>query len=151
LKIIVLNRYHPAKLAIAFIRGFGLKQGAFVSTVAHDSHHIVAVGCDDHSLVTVINHIISVNVDLTAYYDYYLIDLMLDIAGLMSSAPAENVALAYEQLNRTADNMGSTITSPFMTLSFMALLVIPELKLGDLGLFYIQRFEWTELFEKSIL
>ena len=146
LKMVVLNRYHPAKPAVAFVRGFGLKQGALVSTVAHDSHHIVAVGCDDISIVQTINHIISMKGGLAAYDNHQLIDLKLDIAGLMSSAPAEDVARAYEQLNKAASRMGSALTSPFMTLSFMALLVIPELKLGDKGLFDVNRFGWTELY-----
>ncbi len=146
LKIVVLNRYHPAKPAVAFVHGFGLKQGALASTVAHDSHHIVAVGCDDDSILTVINHVIDTKGGLAVYYHQQLIDLKLDIAGLMSSAPGEEVAYAYEQLNKAASCMGSTLTSPFMTLSFMALLVIPELKLGDQGLFDVNRFEWTDLF-----
>ena len=150
LKLVVLNRYRPAKPAVAFIRGFGLKQGALVSTVAHDSHHIVAVGCDDHSLVETINHIISVKGGLASYYNQQLICMKLDIAGLMSSDSAEDIAHAYEQLNKTVCQMGSTLIAPFMTLSFMALLVIPELKLGDRGLFDVQRFEWTDTFEKSI-
>ncbi|MDR1172512.1 MAG: adenine deaminase, partial [Bacteroidales bacterium] len=146
LKIAVLNRYHPAKPAVAFVRGFGLKRGALASTVAHDSHHIVAVGCDDDSIVTVINHIIDMKGGLAAYCDQQLIDLKLDIAGLMSSASGEEVAQVYGQLNRAASRMGSTLTSPFMALSFMALLVIPELKLSDKGLFDVNRFGWTGLF-----
>ena len=146
LKMVVVNRYQPAKPAVAFVRGFGLKQGALVSTVAHDSHHIVAVGCDDISLLKLINHVIDLKGGLAAYYHKNLIDLKLDIAGLMSSAPGEEVAHAYEQLNEAAARMGCVLTSPFMTLSFMALLVIPDLKLGDKGLFDVNRFEWTELF-----
>ena len=146
LKIVVLNRYRPAKPAVAFVRGFGLRKGALVSTVAHDSHHIVAVGCDDESLVKVINHIIAKKGGIAAYYENKLIDLTLDIAGLMSSAPAEDVAKAYDRINQAAFRMGSGLKSPLMTLSFMALLVIPELKLGDKGLFDVQKFEWTELF-----
>jgi adenine deaminase len=146
LKLIVLNRYQPAKPAVAFVRGFGLKQGALVSTVAHDSHHIVAVGCDDISIVQAINHINDLKGGLAAIYHQQLITLKLDIAGLMSSASGEDIAYAYEQLKKTVSLMGSSLTSPFMTLSFMALLVIPELKLGDKGLFDVQRFGWTELF-----
>jgi len=146
LKIVVLNRYQPAKPAVAFVRGFGMKQGALVSTVAHDSHHIVAVGCDDHSLVKVINHIIDIKGGLAAVYNNNTIELKLDIAGLMSSASGEEVARAYEQLNKTAAKMGCILKAPFMTLSFMSLLVIPELKLGDKGLFDVNFFVWTELF-----
>ena len=147
LKMVVVNRYKPAKPAVAFVRGFGLKQGALVSSVAHDSHHIVAVGCDDSFLVQAINHVIELRGGLVACYHKKIIDLKLDIAGLMSSAPGEDVAYGYEQLNKATSRMGCTLTSPFMTLSFMALLVIPELKLGENGLFDVQKFEWTDLFD----
>ena len=146
LKMVVVNRYQPAKPAVAFVRGFGLKQGALVSTVAHDSHHIVAVGCDDISLVRVINHIIEIKGGLAACYHQNLIYQKLDIAGLMSSESGEDVASNYGLINKTASKMGCALTSPFMTLSFMALLVIPEIKLGDKGLFDVQKFGWTELF-----
>ncbi len=146
LKLIVLNRYRPAKPAVAFIRGFGLKQGALVSTVAHDSHHIIAVGCDDDSIVKAINHIIDLKGGLAVVYNKNLIDLKLDITGLMSSASGEEVAAEYEALNTAARDMGCVLTAPFMTLSFMALLVIPELKLSDRGLFNVTRFERTDLF-----
>ena len=147
LKMVVMNRYRPAKPAVAFIRGFGLKQGVLASTIAHDSHHIIAVGCDDFSLVQAMNHIIDLKGGLTACYHQQIIDLKLDIAGIMSSASAEEVAHKYELLNKAASDMGCTLTSPFMTLSFMALLVIPELKLGNKGLFDVQRFGWTDMFE----
>ena len=146
LKLVVLNRYRPAKPAVAFIRGFALKQGALASTVAHDSHHIIAVGCDDDSIIKVINHIIDIKGGLAVLYDKNIIDLKLDIVGLMSSAPGEEVAQAYERLNDAAYAMGCSLTAPFMTLSFMALLVIPELKLSDRGLFDVNRFEPTGLF-----
>ena len=146
LKIVVLNRYQPAKPAVAFVKGFGLKEGALVSTIAHDRHHIIAVGCDDESLVQVINHVIEEKGGIAEYYKNTLISLKLDIAGLMSSAPAEKVAQAYAQINQTVSLMGSTLKSPLMTLSFMALLVIPELKIGDKGLFDVRKFEWTDVF-----
>lgn len=87
--MVVVNRYQPAKPAVAFVRGFGLKEGAWASSVAHDSHHIVAVGCDDVSLIQSINQIIDIKDVLTPCYNQYLIDLRLDIAGLMSSASGE--------------------------------------------------------------
>ena len=146
LKLVVVNRYCPEKPAVAFIRGFGLKQGALASSIAHDSHHIVAIGCDDESLLEVINDTIDIKGGITAYYENKLIALKLDIAGLMSSASGEEVAKAYQRLNHTAARMGSTLKAPFMTLSFMALLVIPELKLGEKGLFDVHSFEWTNLF-----
>ena len=111
LKMVVVNRNKSAKPAVAFVHGFGLKQGALVSSVAHDSHHIVAVGCDDFSLVRAINHIIDIKGGLAACYHQNLIDLKLDIAGLMSSIPGEDIAHAYEQLNKAASFMGSPLTA----------------------------------------
>jgi len=92
--MVVVNRFQPAKPAVAFVRGFGLKQGALVSTVAHDSHNIIAIGCDDVSLVKAINHIIDLKGGLIACYHQNLIDFKLDIASLMSSSPGEEVAHA---------------------------------------------------------
>ena len=148
LKIILVNRYKHEKPAVAFVNGFGLKRGAIVSSVAHDSHHIIAVGCDDCSLVQAINHIIDIKGGLAIIYNETLIDLSLDIAGLMSSASGEEVAKKYEKLNNAALRNSSVLTAPFMTLAFMALLVIPELKIGTKGLFDVNRFEWTSAFSR---
>ena len=145
LKIVALDRYKPENPAVAFVNGFGLKKGAIVSTVAHDSHNIIAVGCDDDSLVKVINHIIDIKGGLTITYDDTIIDLNLDIAGIMSSSPAEDVATKYEKLNNAALKNGSILAAPFMTLAFMSLLVIPELKIGTKGLFDVNKFEYLKI------
>ena len=146
LKLVVLNRYRFEKPAVAFIHGFGLKNGAIVSSVAHDSHHIIAVGCDDDSIITAINHIINIKGGLAVVCEEKVCDLKLDIAGLMSSASCEDVADRYRELNRLTFDLGCTLAAPFMTLSFMSLLVIPELKLGTKGLFDVNSFEWTKMF-----
>ncbi|QDU28273.1 Adenine deaminase [Anatilimnocola aggregata] len=146
LKLVVVNRYRSSPPAVAFIRGFGLQRGAIASSVAHDSHNIVAVGVDDESLSAAINSIMSAGGGL-AVIDGEECDLLpLPVAGLMSTDPYEKVADDYSRLDRKAKHLGSLLRAPFMTLSFMALLVIPELKLSDLGLFDCQRGEFTSLF-----
>lgn len=140
----VLNRYRPAQPALALIRGFGLRQGAIASSVAHDSHNIVAVGCDAHSLADAINLLVRQQGGLSLVGAGCREILPLPIAGLMSNADADAVAAQYSTLDAKArHHLGSCLQAPFMTLSFMALLVIPELKLGDGGLFDSQRFEFV--------
>lgn len=142
LKIVVVNRYKNAPVAKAFIKNFGLKQGAIASSVAHDSHNIVAVGVDDESLMKAVNLVIaakggvsSVKVSPTGGGLEGAV-LALPIAGLMSNDDGYKVAAAYTAIDKMVkEEMGSTLAAPFMTLSFMALLVIPHLKLSDLGLF----------------
>jgi len=140
LKIVVVNRYREAPVAIAFIRNFGIKQGAIASSVAHDSHNIVAVGADDDSLLRCINLVIDHKGGISCVTPGLEMVLPLPVAGLMSSEDGYRVAERYSRLDAAAKEMGSTLRSPFMTLSFMALLVIPELKLSDLGLFDGQAF-----------
>lgn len=135
LKITVVNRYADAPPAVAFIRNFGFQHGAIASSVAHDSHNIIAVGTDDESICRAINLVISVKGGLSAVAGSEQMLLPLPIAGLMTGADGYQVAAQYEQLDRMAKRMGSRLQSPFMTLSFMALLVIPSLKLSDKGLF----------------
>jgi adenine deaminase len=137
LKIIVVNRYSDAPPAIAFIKNFGLKQGAIASSVAHDSHNIVAIGVDDESLNTAINLVIEAQGGVSAVNNLgEKLILPLPIAGLMSGDDAYEVAKKYAEIDRfSKEILGSTLNSPFMSLSFMALLVIPNLKLSDLGLF----------------
>jgi len=144
LKIVVVNRYHQAPVAKSFIKNFGLKRGAIASSVAHDSHNIVAVGVDDESICRAINLIIAhkgglslVDPTLTTHAESIL---PLPVAGLMSLNDGYQVAEHYTMLDRKARAMGSQLGAPFMTLSFMALLVIPHLKLGDLGLFDGDKF-----------
>lgn len=167
LKIAVVNRYADAPPAVAFIRNFGLKQGAIASSVGHDSHNITAVGCDDESLARAVNLVIEAGGGLAAVQgpgdddDDAVMSrraflrltttpssqfLALPIAGLMTDADGYDVAAQYALLDRYAkDELGSTLSAPFMTLSFMALLVIPSLKLSDKGLFDGTQFRFTNL------
>jgi adenine deaminase len=141
LKIVVVNRYTPAPPAIGLIRNFGLRSAALAGSVAHDSHNIVAVGANDAALVRAINAVIAAQGGL-AYADANLTEtLALPIAGLMSDREAWPVAAAFEKLTALARADGCRLASPFMTLSFMALLVIPELKISDLGLFDGRSFQ----------
>ena len=136
LKIVVVNRYRNAPVAKAFIKNFGLKQGAIASSVAHDSHNIVAVGVDDASLVKAINLVITKKGGVSAVNHSKEMVLALPVAGLMSNIDGYEVAAAYTAIDKMVKaEMGATLMDPFMTLSFMALLVIPHLKLSDLGLF----------------
>ena len=141
LKIVVVNRYNAAPVAKSFIRGFGLKRGAIASSVAHDSHNIVAVGVDADSICRAVNLIIAQKGGLACVDSSRENILPLPVAGLMSLGDGYQVADAYTAIDNMAKNLGSTLAAPFMTLSFMALLVIPHLKLGDLGLFDGDRFE----------
>ena len=168
LKLVVVNRYQDAPPAIAFIKNFGLKQGAIASSVGHDSHNITAVGCDDESLCRAINGVIDAKGGLSAVGGKQLttIDdktdnsslvndkrirfteklLSLPVAGLMTDADGYAVAAHYAALDQFAKQaLGSTLSAPFMTLSFMALLVIPNLKLSDKGLFDGKAFTFVPL------
>jgi adenine deaminase len=146
----VLNRYQHSAPAVALIKGFTLtganKQGgAIASSVAHDSHNIVAVGTSANWLSKAINAVIEEQGGLVAIDQTGELRLPLPVAGLMSDAPIEEVGPAYRALNDKAKAMGSQLSSPFMTLSFMSLLVIPALKLSDKGLFDGSRFEFCDL------
>jgi adenine deaminase len=141
LKIVVVNRYHPAKPAVAFIKNFGLKTGALASSVAHDSHNIVAVGADDESLCRAINLVIDQRGGVSCAGPHQELVLALPVAGLMSDENGYKVADAYTAIDAMAKSLGSGLSAPFMTLSFMALLVIPHLKLSDLGLFDGDQFK----------
>ncbi len=145
LKMVVVNRYHNAPVAKCFIRNFGLKHGALASSVAHDSHNIVAVGCDDESLMKAINLVIKEQGGVSAVSANKEMVLGLPVAGLMSANDGYKVADAYTAIdNMTKQDLGSTLMAPFMTLSFMALLVIPHLKLSDKGLFDGDKFEFVK-------
>jgi adenine deaminase len=145
LKIAVVNRYEKSKPAVGFIKNFGLKSGAIASSVAHDSHNIVAVGCDNDSLCRVVNLIMENEGGISASDGVTDEILPLSFAGIMSGDDGYNVAKMYKKLDVMAKNMGSKLTSPFMTLSFMALLVIPDLKMSDKGLFDSQNFKFIGL------
>jgi adenine deaminase len=135
LKMVVVNRYHKAPVAICYVKNFGIKEGAIASSVAHDSHNIIAVGADDDSICRAVNLIIKHTGGLCAVSGNDEQVLPLPVAGLMSAADAWEVAELYTKLDAQSKRMGSTLRAPFMSLSFMALLVIPHLKLSDLGLF----------------
>lgn len=140
LKMVVVNRYHTAPVAKCFIKNFGLKQGAIASSVAHDSHNIVAVGVDDESLTKAINLVIKKRGGVSCVNTNSAKSLGLPVAGLMSPDDGYKVADAYTEIDMMAKASGSSLAAPFMTLSFMALLVIPHLKLSDKGLFDGDRF-----------
>ena len=143
LKIVVVNRYQAAPPAIAFIKNFGLKKGALASSVAHDSHNVVAVGCDDVSICNAVNAVMEAAGGLSAVDSTQTQLLPLPVAGLMSVADGFWVAEQYTLLDRfVKTELGSSLKAPFMTLSFMALLVIPHVKLSDQGLFDGDRFEF---------
>ncbi len=147
LKIAVVNRYTDTKPAIAWIKNFGLKQGAIASSVAHDSHNIVVVGVSDTAMCQAVNLIIEHGGGLSAVGGNFQDILPLPVAGLMSEKQGETVAQLYTKLDKIAKSkLGSTLSSPYMTLSFMALLVIPSLKLSDKGLFDGQKFEFCKNF-----
>jgi adenine deaminase len=144
LKIVVVNRYKNAPVAKAFIKNFGLKKGAIASSVAHDSHNIVAVGVDDESICRAVNLVIEQQGGVSAVDNGKEKVLALPVAGLMSNEDGYTIAEAYTAIDAMAKKLGSKLSAPFMTLSFMALLVIPHLKLSDLGLFDGDQFCFVE-------
>jgi adenine deaminase len=145
LKMVVVNRYRNAAPAVAFIKNIGIRQGALASSVAHDSHNIVAVGVDDASICKAVNLIIRQKGGVSAVDENNEIILPLPVAGLMSNKDGYTVAEAYTSIDRFSKQvLGSNLSAPFMTLSFMALLVIPHLKLSDKGLFDGDRFEFVD-------
>ena len=141
LKMVVYNRYKTAAPSIAFIKNFGFTQGAIASTVAHDSHNIIAVGVDDESIVTAINRVIQEKGGVSCVNKTDTKILALPVAGLMSTADPYEVAEQYTIIDAMSKDLGSSLGSPCMTLSFMALLVIPHLKLSDKGLFDGDQFK----------
>ena len=145
LRLLVLNRYQPAPPALAFVRGFGLRRGALASSVAHDSHNVVAVGADEAALCRAVNAVVEMGGGIAVADGDDVEVLPLPVAGLMSAGDGDRVAGDYARLTRLARALGSPLRSPFMTLSFMALLVIPELKLSDRGLFDGRDFRFTAL------
>ncbi len=142
LKITVVNRYKDTRPAVGFINNFGLKEGAIASSVAHDSHNIIAVGVNDEELCKAVNRIIEEQGGICAVSGNKEIILPLPIAGIMSNEDYLTVARKYTKIDEMAKSMGSTLRSPFMTLSFMSLPVIPKLKLTDRGLFNVEKFEY---------
>ena len=144
LKIAVVNRYKDAPPAVALVRGVGLKSGAIASSVAHDCHNIVAIGTSDEDLARVVNLLIQNEGGIAVVGDGGFEDVLpLPVAGLMSDGYAEDAATAYARLSQAAQALGSPLHAPYMTLSFLALLVIPALKLSDLGLFDGNQFAFV--------
>lgn len=146
LKIVVVNRYRQSPPAIAFVHGFGLKSGALASSVAHDSHNVIAVGISDEDITAAINGVIETEGGLSFSTAGKTDVLPLPVAGLMAVDPCDVVAEKYTQLDGAAKAAGTTLRAPYMTLSFMALLVIPSLKLSDRGLFDGDKFDFVSLF-----
>ncbi len=143
LKMVVVNRYSNAPIAKSFVKNFGFKHGAIASSVAHDSHNIIAVGVDDESICKAVNLIIENLGGISCISNNKEWILPLPVAGLMSNEDGYAVAELYTQLDKAAKELGSKLSAPFMTLSFMALLVIPHLKLSDKGLFDGDKFEFV--------
>jgi adenine deaminase len=144
LKIAVVNRYQKEKPAVGFIKNFGLKNGAIASSVAHDSHNIIVVGTSDEFLSEAVNLIMEHEGGISAVHGDQKDVLPLPIGGIMSDDPGEEVANGYERLSKISREMGSTLKAPFMLISFMALLVIPSLKMSDKGLFDGEKFEFVK-------
>jgi adenine deaminase len=144
LKIVVVNRYRNAPVAAAFIHGFGLKEGALASCIAHDSHNIIAVGTNDADICQAVNAIIANKGGISVASNGSVDVLALPVAGIMSADDGYSVAKSYVEIDKKAKKLGTTLHAPFMTLSFMALLVIPSLKLSDKGLFNGKTFTFVE-------
>jgi adenine deaminase len=148
LKLAVVERHHATgNLGMGLVQGFGMNRGACASTVAHDSHNLIVVGADEPDMLLAAQHLAKLGGGLAVAADgRILADLPLPIAGLMSPGTLEDVAKAYGRLKQAYRELGGTLTDPFMALSFLALPVIPELKLTDLGLVDVGRFEVVPLF-----
>ena len=145
LKMTVVNRYKNAEPSIAFIKNFGIKEGAIASSVGHDSHNIIAIGVSDEAICKAVNLIIENRGGICAVNNLQEKIVSLPVAGIMSDKSAKEIGKAYAELDVMAKQMGSTLRAPYMSLSFMALLVIPSLKLSDKGLFDGTSFQFTSL------
>lgn len=145
LKMVVLNRYSQAKPSVGFIKGFGFRQGAIAGSIAHDSHNISAVGTSDEEIIRAIEEVQKAQGGFAVVHGQHTHTLPLPIAGLMSDKDCHTVADEYKKLSDETKKLGCTLHAPFMTLAFMSLLVIPELKLSDKGLFDVTTFNFTKL------
>lgn len=148
LKMMVMNRYKPSDPAISFVNGFGLQQGAIASTVAHDSHNIIAIGANDDDIVEAVNMLIDEKGGISLVNGNERMIIPLPVAGLMTDLDGFLLAERYEIIDKKVKQLGCKLSSPYMTLSFMALLVIPALKLSDKGLFDGNSFKFIDLFTK---
>jgi len=146
LKVVVVSRYKKEEFSVGFIKGFGLKKGAIAESIAHDSHHIIAVGVDDESIFKSIDYIIKGKGGVCYYNGSNAIGLSLPVFGLMGFDSAQSIAKIYEGINANVIQDGCKLKAPFMTLSFMALTVIPKLKITPSGLFDVIKFQQTDLF-----
>ncbi len=146
LKIVVKDRYNDGVPAIGFIKGFGIKNGAFASSIAHDSHNIISVGTNDEDIVNSVNEIIRLSGGLSVSDGTKIDSLQLNIGGIMTTRLCDEVAKDYQELSDKVKFLGCEMKAPFMTLSFMALLVIPDIKIGDRGLFDVNKFQPVGLF-----
>ena len=145
LKIAVVERYGHGRVSNAFVKGFGLKDGAIASSVSHDSHNIIAVGTNSNDITKAVNTILKNKGGLVAVSKDKIYALELPIAGLMSTKSATDVSNDLKILHLAVENMGSKLRSPFMLLSFMGLLVIPKLKISDMGLFDVEKFNFVDI------
>jgi len=146
LKMVVVNRYAPAPPSVAFVKNFGIKAGAIASSVAHDSHNIIAVGVNDQDIVNAINCLIQPKGGISLCNGEKEMVLGLPVGGLMTTNDGYETANLYDQMDQEAKKLGSNLGAPYMTLSFLALLVIPKLKLSDKGLFDGEKFQFTSLY-----
>lgn len=149
LKMVVMSRYDNGKPVMGFAKGFGYKKGAIAESIAHDSHNIIAVGTSDEDLLHAINTIIEMKGGIVAVNNGKSEKVQLEVAGLMSNKTGEALVSEYAKLNDFASALGSSFRSPFMTLAFMSLLVIPKLKLSDKGLFDVNEFRVVDLFKEE--
>lgn len=146
LKIAVISRYEKKKLTVGFVKNFGLKKGALASSVAHDSHNIVVIGCSDQEMTEAVNMIIDSKGGFSVYSEEEQMMLSLPVAGLMTDEDAHKVANEYVKIRDLSIKLGSQLSDPFMTMGFMPLLVIPFMKISDKGIFDCQKFEITSLY-----
>jgi adenine deaminase len=146
LKIVLKERYNDARPVMGFIRGFGLKTGAIATSVAHDSHNLLAVGVNDRDIVKALNMVTDAEGGMAVVSENEEQIVKLAVAGIMSDMPVTAMASRYERLTEMSRSLGCRMDAPFMTLSFMALLVIPELKISDNGLFDGIAFKHVSLF-----
>lgn len=149
LKLAVVNRYEKGLPAVAFINGFGLKKGAIASSIAHDSHNIICAGASDREIKEAVNWIIRNKGGIVAFDGENFVGLPLPVAGIMTDQTVAIAAEMYKKASELTISMGSKLAAPFMTLAFMSLLVIPDLKLSDKGLFDGKTFSFTSLFENN--
>jgi adenine deaminase len=147
LKLVLADRYSDDPPVCAFVKGFGLQSGAIAASIAHDSHHIIAVGCSDEDIKNAINLIIRNNGGIAFTKEQNSEILKLPYFGLMTHEPGKEVAEKYIKLNQLVLDTGCNINAPFMSLSFLALTVIPELKINHNGLFDVGLFDNIPLFE----